>query len=107
MLTTAAIGTDANAISAKGATLKINDVKLYVPVVTLSAEDNVKLVKQLNQVIIKFFMLLLKNIFFQELKMKATISKLMKEIFIIGQLMTRLSNTIKSEKYRQDKVMIT
>ena len=107
VLTTAAIGADANAISAKGATLKINDVKLYVPVVTLSAEDNVKLVKQLNEVIIKFLMLLLKNIFFQELKLKAAISKLMKEIFIIDQLMTRLNNTIKSEKYRQDKVMIT
>ena len=107
VLTTAAIGADANAISAKGVTLKINDVKLYVPVVTLSVEDNVKLVKQLNEVIIKFLMLLLKNIFFQELKLKATISKLMKEIFIIDQLMTRLNNTIKSEKYRQDKVMIT
>ena len=50
VLTTAAIGANANAISAEGATLKINDVKLYVPVVTLSAEDNVKFVKQLNEV---------------------------------------------------------
>ena len=29
--------------------LKLIDAKLYVPVVTLSAEDNVKLVKQLNE----------------------------------------------------------
>ena len=27
--------------------------------------------------------------------------------FLISQLMTQLSNTAKSEKYRQDKVMIT
>ena len=30
----------------------------------------------------------------------------MEEIFMINQLMTRLSNTTKSEKYQQDKVMI-
>ena len=29
--------------------LKFIDAKLYVPVVTLSAEDNLKLVKQLNE----------------------------------------------------------
>ena len=31
----------------------------------------------------------------------------MEEIFMISQLMSRLSNTMKSEKKRQDKVMIT
>ena len=31
----------------------------------------------------------------------------MEETFMISQLMTRLSNTMKSEKYQQDKVMIT
>ena len=48
-----------------------------------------------------------KNVFFQELKLKITTSKLMEEIFMISQLMTRLSNTTKSEKYQQDKVMTT
>ena len=49
VLTTAAIGANANATGADSATFKITDAKLYVPVVTLSAEDNVKLVKQLNE----------------------------------------------------------
>ena len=35
-----------NAVTA--ATFKITDAKLYLPVVTLSTEDNVKLTKQLN-----------------------------------------------------------
>ena len=35
--------------AATTATFKITDAKLYVPIVTLSAEDNVKLVKQLNE----------------------------------------------------------
>ena len=39
--------------------------------------------------------------------MKTATVKLMEEIFMISQLMTRLSNTTKSEKYQQDKVMIT
>ena len=39
--------------------------------------------------------------------MKTKTSKLMEEIFMISQLMSRLSNTMKSEKKRQDKVMIT
>ena len=30
------------------ATFKITDTKLYVPIITLSTEDNVKLAKQLN-----------------------------------------------------------
>ena len=34
---------------ANTAIFKITDAKLYVPIVTLSAEDNVKLVKQLNE----------------------------------------------------------
>ena len=49
VLTSVAIGADANATGADSATFKITDAKLYVPVVTLSAEDNVKLVKQLNE----------------------------------------------------------
>ena len=41
MLTTAA--------NASSTTFKITDVKLYVPVVTLSTEDNAKLIKQLSE----------------------------------------------------------
>ena len=41
MLTTAA--------NASSATFKITDVKLYVPVVTLSTEDNAKSTKQLSK----------------------------------------------------------
>ena len=48
VLTSAAIGANANATDADSATFKITDAKLYVPVVTLSTEDNLKLVKQLN-----------------------------------------------------------
>ena len=40
-------------------------------------------------------------------RVKIATLKLMEEIFIISQLMTQLSNTTKSEKYQQDKVMIT
>ena len=43
VLTTTAIG--ANAKGADSATFKTTDAKLYVPVITLSAEDHVKLVK--------------------------------------------------------------
>ena len=48
-----------------------------------------------------------KNVFFQELKLKITTSKLMEEIFMISQLMTRLSNTMKSGKYQRDRGVIT
>ena len=44
---------------------------------------------------------------FRELKLKTTALKLMEEIFMISQLMTELSNTMKSKKYQQDMVMIT
>ena len=151
------IGANADATGADSATLEITDTKLYVPVVTLSAKDNEKLVKQLNEgfkryfywnkckvidnkvveiaaanaeknirefldssyqgclfllmitqeVMIMFLLILSKNISFQELKLKITISKLMEEIFMISQLMTQLSNTTKSGKYQQDRVMIT
>ena len=48
MLTSAAIGADANATGADSVTFKITDAKLYVPIVTLSAEDNAKLSKLLS-----------------------------------------------------------
>ena len=56
--------------------------------------------------IIKFLLILIKNIFFQELKQKNTTSELMEKTFMINQLMTQLSNMMKSEKYQQGKVMI-
>ena len=49
MTTRAAIVADANATGADSATFKTTDAKLYVPVVTLSIEDNVKLTKQLRE----------------------------------------------------------
>ena len=49
VLTAAAVSADVDATAADSATFKITDAKLYVPVVTLSAEDNVKLTKQLNE----------------------------------------------------------
>ena len=48
VLTTAAIGANAYATCADSATFKITDAKLYVPVVTLSAEDSARLTKQLD-----------------------------------------------------------
>ena len=48
VLTSAAIDADANATGADSATFKITDAKVYVPIVTLSAEDNVKLSKLLS-----------------------------------------------------------
>ena len=49
VLTTAAIGANANA----SATFKIADAKLYVPVVTLSAENNARLAEQLDKGFLK------------------------------------------------------
>ena len=49
VLTSAAIGADADATGADSATFKIADAKLYVPIVALSAEDNVKLSKLLGE----------------------------------------------------------
>ena len=49
VLTTAPIGADANATGADSATFKITDAKRYVPIVTLSAEDNAKLSKLLGE----------------------------------------------------------
>ena len=49
VLTTAEIGVNADATGADSATLEVTDAKLYVPVVTLSVEGNVKLIKHLNK----------------------------------------------------------
>ena len=42
VLATAAIGANANAAGPDSATFKIIDAKLYVPVVTLSVDDNMQ-----------------------------------------------------------------
>ena len=47
VLTTA--GANADATVADSVNLEITDAKHYVPVVTLLAEDSIKLVKQLNE----------------------------------------------------------
>ena len=49
MLTVAPTNANGNATGADSATFKITDAKLYVPVVTLSIEDNAKLSKLLNE----------------------------------------------------------
>ena len=50
VVTTAEISVNADATGEDGATWEVIDANLYVPVVTLSAEYNVKLLKQLNEV---------------------------------------------------------
>ena len=49
VLTTVEIGANADATGVDSATLEVSDAKLYAPAATLSAEDNAKLVKQLNE----------------------------------------------------------
>ena len=49
LLTSAAVDVNANNTGADSATFKITDAKLYVPIVTLSAEGNVKLSKLLGE----------------------------------------------------------
>ena len=49
MLTSATINADANGRGADSATFKKTDAKLYVLIVTLAAEDNVKLSKLLSE----------------------------------------------------------
>ena len=49
VLTTAAVGANADDTCADSATFKITDAKLYVPIVTLLAEDNAKLSKLLSE----------------------------------------------------------
>ena len=77
VLTSAAVDANVNNTGADSATFKITDAKLYVPIVTLSAEDNVELSKLLGKGFKRFIYWnkykvieknLSKNIFFQELK---------------------------------------
>ena len=66
-------------------------------------KDNLFLLMIIQQAMIKFLLILIKNNFFQE---TITISKMMVETFMINQLMIQLDHTIKLEKYQQDQVMI-
>ena len=50
VLTSAAIGANANGTGADSATFKITDARLYVPIFTLLAEGNAKLSKLLVKV---------------------------------------------------------
>ena len=157
VLTTAAIGANANATGADSATFKVTDAKLYVPIVTLSIEDNSKLSRLLNEGFKR-------PIYWDEYKVtpkriveiaRANEEKYIRELLdsscqggkrlfvlaydntegnnqvsvdsykkyflprvkienynieidnIINQLMIQLNNMMKSEKYQQDKVMIT
>ena len=164
VLTSAPTGAIANAAAADSATFKITDGKRYVPIVTLSAEDNVKLSKLLSegfkrsiywnkykvidnivvetvanneekyirklldssyQGVKRMFFLACNNTendnnndqvstdsfkkyFLPRVKIKNYKIEIDgKKTFMISQLMTQLSNMTKSEKYQQDKVMIT
>ena len=49
VLTAAAVGDNANLTGADSATFETTDGKLYVPIVTLPAEDNAKLSKLLSE----------------------------------------------------------
>ena len=49
MLTTTPIGANADATGVDSATFEITDAKIYVPIVTLSPEDNAKLSKLLGK----------------------------------------------------------
>ena len=49
VLTSAAVDANVNNTGADSATFKITDAKLYVPVLTLSAEGNAKLSKLLSE----------------------------------------------------------
>ena len=63
-------------------------------------KDCLFLLMIIQQVAIKFLLILSKNAFFREQKLKATTLKLMEELFMISQLMTQLNNTTKVEKYQ-------
>ena len=72
VLTTAAINADANTTGAHGATFEITDAKSYVPIVTLSTEDNAKLSKLFSEGFKRSVYWnkykVINNIFFQEFK---------------------------------------
>ena len=55
---------------------------------------------------IKLLLIHVKNNFYQELKQIITILRLMEGTFMINQLMIQLNNTMKLERYQQDKMMI-
>ena len=84
-----------------------NSEENYLIQVIKESKDHLCLLIIIQKVIIKFLSILSKNIFFQELKLKIIISRLVVENFMIRLLMTQLNNRTKSDKYQRDKVMIT
>ena len=84
-----------------------NSEENYLIQVIKESKDHLCLLIIIQKVIIKFLSILSKNIFFQELKLKIIISRLVIENFMIRLLMTQLNNRTKSDKYQRDKVMIT
>ena len=160
VLATAPIGANADATGADSATFEITGAKLCVLIVTLSAEDNVKLSKLLGEGFKSFiywnnykvidsivvrtnnanedkyirkrldascpgvkrlFVLAydntagniqvsvdsFKTYFLSRDKIENNNIDIDGRNFLISQLMTQLNNTTKSEKYQQDKGMIT
>ena len=77
-----------------------------MPVIKKS-NDCLFLLMIIQQVIIKFLLILSKKYFLPRVKVENATLKLTEETFMISQLMTQLSNTMKSEKYQQEKIMIT
>ena len=77
-----------------------------MPVIKKS-NDCLFLLMIIQQVIIKFLLILSKKYFLPRVKIENATLKLTEETFMISQLMTQLSNTMKSEKYQQEKIMIT
>ena len=60
----------------------------------------------LIQVVMLLMKIHIEDTFFQEQKQQITISKLTEDFFMISQLMIQSNNTMKLEKYQQEKVMI-
>ena len=61
----------------------------------------------LIQVVMLLTKIHIEDTFFQEQKQQITISKLTEDFFMISQLMIQSNNTMKLERYQQEKVMIT
>ena len=61
----------------------------------------------LIQVVMLLMKIHIEDTFFQEQKQQITISKLTEDFFMISQLMIQSNNTMKLERYQQEKVMIT
>ena len=66
----------------------------------------IQVIKELRDCLFLLMIIQQKNSSLQELKLKTTTLKLKEEIFMISQLMTRLSNTTKFDIFEQSKEKI-